>query len=210
MKGVLKKPVAVLALLLMTSTAAFAAGNLVVYSPNSDGEVQGILYYFGDKYNIKISLQSMGTGECLSKLNAEKANPPADVMFMAMFGGNVPAPVRPSGLAVHLLPQEVQNVGKVAHPVAAWVAGILGLGIPRPDGAGHDLVGGVPGAAADLVAALVSEHYGGEIRDLETFVGASSLARISLTVRAGTPLAQNRDGLPPDRQDHPAAGPARP
>ena len=39
-------------------------------------------------------------------------------------------------------------------------------------------------ALPNLVAALVSEYYGGEIRDLETFVGASSLARISMTVRA--------------------------
>jgi glutamate dehydrogenase len=42
----------------------------------------------------------------------------------------------------------------------------------------------------ELVAALVSEHYGGEIRDLETLVGASSLARISMTVRA-RPLDDN-------------------
>jgi iron(III) transport system substrate-binding protein len=81
MKGVLKRTVAVLVGLLVVSTLTFAAGNLVVYSPNSDGEIQGILYPFGDKYNIKISLQSMGTGECLSKLNAEKSNPQADVMF---------------------------------------------------------------------------------------------------------------------------------
>ncbi len=37
----------------------------------------------------------------------------------------------------------------------------------------------------DQVAALVSEYYGGEIRDLQTLVGASSLARISMTVRSG-------------------------
>ena len=42
-------------------------------------------------------------------------------------------------------------------------------------------------ALPELVAALVSEYYGGEIRDLETLVGTSSLARISMTVRA-TPL----------------------
>jgi len=42
-------------------------------------------------------------------------------------------------------------------------------------------------ALPDLVGALVSEYYGGEVRDLETLVGASSLARISMTVRA-TPL----------------------
>ncbi len=84
MKGISKK-IAVAALVFLTmSTMAFAKGNLVVYSPNSDGEIQGILMYFGDKYDIKISLQSMGTGEVLSKLNAEKGNPQADVMFGGM------------------------------------------------------------------------------------------------------------------------------
>ena len=38
----------------------------------------------------------------------------------------------------------------------------------------------------ELVSVLVSEYYGGEIRDLETLVGKSSLARISMTVRSGT------------------------
>lgn len=59
-------------------------GKLVVYSPNSDGEVEGLLYYWGDKYGVEIDLQSMGTGEVLSKLEAEKANPQADVMFGGM------------------------------------------------------------------------------------------------------------------------------
>jgi glutamate dehydrogenase len=45
-------------------------------------------------------------------------------------------------------------------------------------------------ALPELVAALVSEYYGGEIRDIETLVGASSLARISMAVRA-TPLDDN-------------------
>ena len=39
-------------------------------------------------------------------------------------------------------------------------------------------------ALPELVGALVSEYYGGEVRDLETLVGSSSLARISMTVRA--------------------------
>jgi len=59
-------------------------GKLVVYSPNSDGEIEGILMYFGDKYDIEIEIQSMGTGEVLSKLTAEKENPQADVMFGGM------------------------------------------------------------------------------------------------------------------------------
>ncbi len=36
----------------------------------------------------------------------------------------------------------------------------------------------------ELVGSLVSQFYGGERRDLETLVGTSSLARISMTVRA--------------------------
>lgn len=59
-------------------------GKLVVYSPNSDGEIEGLLYYWGEKYGVDIELQSMGTGEVLSKLEAEKENPQADVMFGGM------------------------------------------------------------------------------------------------------------------------------
>lgn len=59
-------------------------GSLVVYSPNSDGEIEGLLYYWGEKYGVEIELQSMGTGEVLSKLQAEKENPQADVMFGGM------------------------------------------------------------------------------------------------------------------------------
>ncbi len=59
-------------------------GRLVVYSPNSDGEIEGLLYYWGDKYGVEIELQSMGTGEVLSKLDAEKANPQADIQFGGM------------------------------------------------------------------------------------------------------------------------------
>ncbi len=59
-------------------------GKLVVYSPNSDGEIEGFLYYWGNKHGVTIELQSMGTGEVLSKLGAEKDNPQADVMFGAV------------------------------------------------------------------------------------------------------------------------------
>lgn len=59
-------------------------GKLVVYSPNSDGEIEGLLEYWGKEYGVDIELQSMGTGEVLSKLEAEKGNPQADVMFGGM------------------------------------------------------------------------------------------------------------------------------
>ncbi len=59
-------------------------GELVVYSPNSDGEVEGLLYYWADKNGVKVNLQSMGTGEALAKIAAEKDNPQADLMFGGM------------------------------------------------------------------------------------------------------------------------------
>lgn len=67
-----------------TPAPKVGGGKLVVYSPNSDGEIEGLLYYFGDKYDVEIELQSMGTGEVLSKLTAEKENPQADIMFGGM------------------------------------------------------------------------------------------------------------------------------
>lgn len=59
-------------------------GKLVVYSPNSDGELEGLLYYWAEKNGVTVELQSMGTGEVLSKLTAEKNNPQADVQFGGM------------------------------------------------------------------------------------------------------------------------------
>lgn len=73
-----------LSLLVGCASTTQGGGKLVVYSPNSDGEIEGILMYFGEKYDIEIDIQSMGTGEVLSKLQAEKANPQADVMFGGM------------------------------------------------------------------------------------------------------------------------------
>ena len=60
---------------------AMADGKLVVYSPNPDEELNNILKPFGEKYNIEIELQTMGTGDCFTRLDAEKENPQADVLF---------------------------------------------------------------------------------------------------------------------------------
>ncbi|WP_395152128.1 hypothetical protein, partial [Ilumatobacter sp.] len=42
------------------------------------------------------------------------------------------------------------------------------------------------------VADLVAEHYGGDVRDVETLLGSSSLARISMTVRTSGPVDLDR------------------
>lgn len=54
---------------------------LVVYSPNSESIINTIIPMFEKETGIKVELVSAGTGELLKRLQSEKANPYADVMF---------------------------------------------------------------------------------------------------------------------------------
>lgn len=67
------------------SEAKKEEGNqLVIYSPNADDEVNAIIPAFEKKTGIKVILQSMGTGDCLARIDAEKENPQADVNWGAI------------------------------------------------------------------------------------------------------------------------------
>lgn len=63
------------------ASAAEASGKLVIYSPNSDTQIDCTLTNgFMVKYpNIEVELQSMGTGDVLARIEAEKENPQADI-----------------------------------------------------------------------------------------------------------------------------------
>lgn len=54
---------------------------LVVYSPNSEGLIEAIIPAFEEETGIKVELQQVGTGELIKKLQAEKSDPVADIMF---------------------------------------------------------------------------------------------------------------------------------
>lgn len=54
---------------------------LVVYSPNSEGLIEAIIPAFEEETGIKVELQQVGTGELIKKLQAEKNDPVADIMF---------------------------------------------------------------------------------------------------------------------------------
>jgi len=54
---------------------------LVVYSPNSEGLIKATIPSFEEKYGIKVELIQAGTGELFKKLESEKENPVADVVF---------------------------------------------------------------------------------------------------------------------------------
>ena len=74
---------------------------------------------------------------------------------------------------VGLQERRIVRVFDVAEPVGPWTTVLVYI----PKGRFAE---GVP---ADI-AALVADRYGGETRDVETLLGTSSLARISLTVRS--------------------------
>lgn len=57
---------------------------LVIYSPNSDTEVDNVIPAFEEATGITVELVSAGTGECVERINAEKDNPQADVMWGGM------------------------------------------------------------------------------------------------------------------------------
>ena len=61
-------------------------GKLVIYSPNSDTQVETSLTNgFMVKYpNIEVEFQKMGTGDVLSRIEAEKDNPIADINWGAI------------------------------------------------------------------------------------------------------------------------------
>ena len=66
------------------STEAGGSTSLVVYSPNSDTEVEMVIPAFEEATGIKVELVSAGTGECVERIEAEKENPQADVLWGGM------------------------------------------------------------------------------------------------------------------------------
>ncbi|MCF6464370.1 ABC transporter substrate-binding protein [Clostridium sp. Cult2] len=64
-----------------TDTAGGSSDKLVVYSPNSEDIINLIIPMFEKETGIKVELISAGTGELLKRIESEKENPYADVMF---------------------------------------------------------------------------------------------------------------------------------
>jgi glutamate dehydrogenase len=74
---------------------------------------------------------------------------------------------------VGLQERSIVRVFDVSEPVGPWTTVLVY--VPRSR---------FTATLPDRIAAIVTEHYGGEVRDLETLLGTSSLARLSMTVRA--------------------------
>lgn len=84
----MKKLLLVFSVFICTASLLFALGgkektdskSLIIYSPNSDALVDAA-YAFGEQYGIDVQVLSMGTGECLQRIENESGNPQADVMY---------------------------------------------------------------------------------------------------------------------------------
>jgi iron(III) transport system substrate-binding protein len=61
---------------------------LVVYTPNSASLINAVEPAFEAKYGIDVEFITMGTGDCLTRINSEKENPQADVQWGGMNRAN--------------------------------------------------------------------------------------------------------------------------
>jgi iron(III) transport system substrate-binding protein len=94
----MKKITAIVAIALLAAGAVFAGGGqdkgaaskgaaasgentLVMYSPNTDTLINGLIPVFEKETGIKVQVISMGTGDCWSRIKSEAANPQADVQY---------------------------------------------------------------------------------------------------------------------------------
>lgn len=58
-----------------------ATDTLVVYSPNSEGLINATIPAFEEMYDVTVELVQAGTGELFTRLESEKDNPVADIIF---------------------------------------------------------------------------------------------------------------------------------
>lgn len=75
-----------LAALLLMSSAAFAEGTLSICSPNSDG-LLSIIPLFEEKTGIDVNVESLGTGDCMKRIESESAQEYGT--FDLMYGGSL-------------------------------------------------------------------------------------------------------------------------
>lgn len=64
-----------------SKSASQGGGDLVIYSPNSEGLLNATIPLFEEKYGVNVELIQAGTGELVKRIQSEKNDPYADVLF---------------------------------------------------------------------------------------------------------------------------------
>jgi len=87
----MKKIVALLlALVIMTAGSAMAAGSLVLYYSHAADWSDPIIKGFEEKYDVNVEMVGLGTGELISRMQAEKANPQGDILWGGVAESYIP------------------------------------------------------------------------------------------------------------------------
>ena len=64
-----------------TDGSSQGGGELVIYSPNSEGLINATIPLFEEKYGVSVELIQAGTVELVKRIQSEKNDPYADVLF---------------------------------------------------------------------------------------------------------------------------------
>ena len=87
----MKKIVALLlALIMVLAASAMAEGSLVLYYSHAADWSDPIIQSFEEKYDIDVEMVGLGTGELISRMQAEKANPQGDILWGGVAESYIP------------------------------------------------------------------------------------------------------------------------
>ena len=78
------------ALMALACVSALADGKLVLYYSHAAAWSDPIIEAFSEKYGVEVERVPLGTGECLSRIQAEKENPQADVVWGGVVESYIP------------------------------------------------------------------------------------------------------------------------
>ena len=87
----MKKIVALLlALIMVLAASAIAEGSLVLYYSHAADWSDPIIKGFEEKYDVQVEMVGLGTGELISRMIAESANPQGDILWGGVAESYIP------------------------------------------------------------------------------------------------------------------------
>ena len=151
-------------------------GKLIVYSPNSQGELDAIRPGFLAKYpKVDLQITSMGTGDVLTKVDAEKDNPTIDIMWGGM---NYEKWYTHQGLWENYISPNEANI-KVESATAKF----------QNDGEGYFTSYGLSGNTAFIINTEVLAECGLEVSDITGYQSlVDNMDKLKGKVLSGDPV----------------------
>ena len=86
----MKKVLACILALTLLCGCALAEGSLVLYYSHASDWSDPIIQGFSEKYDVDVELVGLGTGELISRIIAESANPQADILWGGVVESYIP------------------------------------------------------------------------------------------------------------------------